>query len=138
MVDALKVIFETLNMDGRLLREAQERVNLASKVIAADEAGKRSQRNKQWVKEKAEAADLEFDDEMLDDGLLESDSKQLHREASRAKDKLQSLLAQPLKSQRFGKFLSTNAGVNQLPIWRRSAPPSERAVGRKRKRTSRS
>lgn len=113
--NSLKASFENVNIDGRLLRQAQERVNLACKIVSADDVNNRSKRNKCWMKEKAEEIGFDLDEELLEGNLEEGDQRDQcrAREAVKAKEKLQLLLAQPIRTQRHGKFLSTNSAVGQ-------------------------
>jgi len=113
--NSLKTSFENVNIDGRLLRQAQERVNLACKIVSADDVNNRSMRNKCWMKEKAEEIGFDLDEELLEGGLEEGDQRDQSRarEAAKAKEKLKLLLAQPIRTQRHGKFLSTNSAVRQ-------------------------
>ena len=58
-----KHVFSPVQLDGRLLAEAQERVNLASKIVTCDEVESRSERSNKWFKDAAVDADLELDDD---------------------------------------------------------------------------
>ena len=117
IVDALSVSFSKVLLDGRLLTAAQERANLASKVFQASEIEQKSQSSNRWFLEKAKEADLLLDDDLVEDDSNRSEKEQNQlREAKRAKQKLEMLLAQPMKTQRFGKFLSTNQAAAQAEI----------------------
>jgi ATP-dependent RNA helicase DDX24/MAK5 len=118
IVKTLQVKFESIAMDGRLLSGAQERVNLATKVATVDDAERKTQRDNHWFQEQAEAAGLEMDDDLLDDGLAGGDKRDRARwnEAKSARERLRFLLSQPMKTQRFGKFLSTNSAVTQAIV----------------------
>jgi hypothetical protein len=111
LVRKLGLDFEKVYMDGRLMNGAQERVNLASKVVEAEGVQSKSQRNNAWFKEKADEMGLELDDNMLDGGLADGDQRDQNRlrEAKKAKMRLHNLLQEPLQTQRYGKFLSTNS-----------------------------
>lgn len=115
IVDSLNTRFEEFHLDGRLLAASQERVNLAAKVISAEEIHQKAAKNNRWFKEKAAEAGLEVDDDMLDDGICGGDdvAKQhkRNREAKAAKGQLRRLLAEPMQTQRHGKFLSTNSSL---------------------------
>ena len=104
-------------LDGRLLSGAQERVNLATKVVIAADKLKTMQSRNQWFLEKAKEADLELDDDLLedDDNIAERERNEL-REAKEARVRLATLLREPLKTQKFGKFLSTNSAAMQEEI----------------------
>jgi hypothetical protein len=113
MVDKLNVNFENINIDGRLLSSAQERVNLASKIFTVDEKQTKTKRQNQWFEETAAQADITLDENCLDDGIdvdLRRHTSEL-RECENAKIRLQQLLAQPMQTQKFGKFLSTNSAA---------------------------
>lgn len=118
IAQALSVPFTIVSwLDGRLLTSAQERVNLASKIVTANEIEQKSNSHNRWFLEKAKEADLEVDDEMLEneDNRSEREKQQL-REAKKAKTKLSLLLSEPIRMQRFGKFLSTNSSLLQRDI----------------------
>ena len=112
---SLNTKFEAVVMDGRLLQRSQERVNLACKVAEVGNLEKKSIRQNEWLKGKAADAGLEIDEDMLDEGLSGGDRRDQAklREAQRAQEQLARLLAEPLKTQRFGKFLSTNSSLKQ-------------------------
>ena len=115
--EALGVSFSKALLDGRLLTASQERVNLASKIIAAAEIEQKINSHNRWFLEKAKETDLMLDDDILetDDNRTEKEQAQL-KEARKAKEKLHELLRQPMKTQRFGKFLSTNTAAMQPDI----------------------
>jgi hypothetical protein len=115
IVKALNLTFADVVMDGRLLSGAQERVNLASKVAAVEDFERKTQRDNQWFKEQAAEAGLEVDDDLLVEGLDDGSAKNKARwkEAQMARERLRTLLAQPLQTQRYGKFLSTNSAASQ-------------------------
>ena len=106
--------FDKVILDGRLMTQAQERVNLASKIVVASELEQKMSAEKNWFMEKAKEADLELDEDLLgnDDGLPEKEEAQL-REAKRAKKRLVVLLSTPMRTQRYGKFLATNSAVRR-------------------------
>lgn len=137
IVNALKVNFAEVPMDGRLLSASQERVNLACKVASAEDVERKAQRDNQWFKDQAVEAGLEIDDDLLEDGLAGGDSRDKARlsEARLARKRLRSLLAQSLQTQRFGKFLSTNSASTQRvvpePVF---MPPARGFQKRKRRR----
>jgi ATP-dependent RNA helicase DDX24/MAK5 len=116
IVNALKIKFTTVPMDGRLLAAAQERVNLATKVAASEDAERKATRDNQWFREQAEEAGLDVDDDMLEEAGVTGDVKRdraRQSEAASARQRLRDLLAQPIQTQRFGKFLSTNSAATQ-------------------------
>lgn len=114
IVHSLQVRFEPVNMDGRLLNSSQERVNLASKVVIAEEKQSKTQRRNQWFRETAEEAGIEVDDICFEDGLEDGDNRNVCelRNSQTAKVRLQALLSQPMQTQKFGKFLSTNSALS--------------------------
>ena len=114
----LNAVFYRVNLDSRLLAAAQERANLASKVIAAEKVEGKAQRDNQWFLKSAEDAGLEIDGDMLDGGLAGGNLKEQQqlREAQRAKGLLQKLLAEPMVKQRFGKFLSSNTAASKPEV----------------------
>jgi hypothetical protein len=133
MVEKLGVNFEDINIDGRLLRSAQERVNLASKIFTTDEKQTKIRRQNQWFHETAEQADITLDENCLDDGLDIDQKRQASglRESQIAKVRLQQLLAHPMQTQKFGKFLSTNSAAHndvsdQLIVRTTSKNPKKR------------
>jgi hypothetical protein len=115
------VEFKSVPIDGRLLRLAQERVNLACKVATAEDTDRKKQRDDQWFIDQAKQAGLEVDDDLLhnvrgdDDDLVRNKrttsdaarSKACQKEADIARKRLNELLNRPVQTQRYGKFLST-------------------------------
>jgi hypothetical protein len=117
IAEALEIPFQKVLMDGRLLTSSQERVNLACKVVSADEKMKKMHSQNAWFLEKAKEADMELDDDLLeDDQNLTAVEQSDLRDAVRARERLAQLLAQPMTTQRFGKFLSTNSAALQKEI----------------------
>ena len=118
ILSELNVGFEAVQLDSRLLTAAQERVNLASKIIKAEDVEGKAKRSNQWFIDSAKEAGLEIDDEVFEDGLAggnQKDQQQL-REAKRAKGLLQRLLAEPMVTQRYGKFLSSNTAAQKTEV----------------------
>lgn len=105
-------------MDGRLLAAAQERANLAAKVVECDEVETKAQNANKWFQVAAEEAGLDLDDDMIDEGLAGGDQRDQHklREAKAARARLRQLLAQPMQTQRFGKFLSSNSAATEQEV----------------------
>jgi ATP-dependent RNA helicase DDX24/MAK5 len=105
-------------MDGRLLAAAQERANLAAKVVECDEVETKAQKSNKWFQVAAEEAGLDLDDDMIDEGLAGGDQRDQHklREAKAARARLRQLLAQPMQTQRFGKFLSSNSAATEQGV----------------------
>lgn len=114
IAEAANVTFTKVMLDGRLLTASQERTNLASKIIAAAEMEQKTNSSNKWFLEKAKEAELDLDDDLMEDesNRPEKELQQL-REARKAKARLAKLLAEPMKTQRFGKFLSTNSASMQ-------------------------
>jgi len=136
IINALKVNVETIHLDGRLLNCAHERVNLACRVVCAADTERKKQREKQWFTEKASEAGLKVDDDGSSDGSTGSrdpKSRSHMREAERARQRLRMLLSEPMKTQRYGKFLSTNSAYAQRNIAEPVAQ-AERGIRRKRRR----
>jgi hypothetical protein len=115
--EAVQVVFKKVLLDGRLMGAAQERVNLASKIVASAEVEQKSNSHNRWFLEKAKEAEIDIDDDLLetDDNRSERELAQL-KEARKAKVQLAQLLQEPMKTQRFGKFLSTNSAAMQPEI----------------------
>ena len=114
---SLSVPFNKVLLDGRLLTSSQERVSLASKIFVAGEMEQKTNSHNRWFLEMAKVADLDLDDDMMEDetNLPEKEHQQII-EAKRARTKLAILLQETMKTQKFGKFLSTNSAAlqNQL------------------------
>ena len=104
--------FEDAPMDGRLLSAAHKRVDLATKIVAFSDVESKIKKKNKWFIDAANEADLDIDDDMLDDGFENGSAKDRQSiiEAKRAKEQLKILLATPMRTQSFGKFLS-GAGV---------------------------
>lgn len=109
-------------MDGRLLTSAQERVSLATKIVTAEDEQNKVTRQNQWFRDTAEEAGIELDDNCLIDDIFVTNKSNnnnkaigaafLHN-AETAKARLKVLLSQPMQTQRYGKFLSTNSSLVQ-------------------------
>jgi len=104
--------FDIAPIDSRLLSSAQERVNLASKIFVCEDTESRTNKSNQWFINASNDAELELDQDLLDEGQLAGSRKdrQQYVEAKRARNELKVLLAKPMRKQAFGKFLS-NAGL---------------------------
>jgi ATP-dependent RNA helicase DDX24/MAK5 len=117
IAEAANVAFTKVMLDGRLLTAAQERTNLASKIIEATEMENKANSTNKWFTEKAKEADLDLDDDVIERESQWSEKEQHQlREAQKAKVRLAQLLAEPMKTQRYGKFLSTNSAAIQAEI----------------------
>eukprot|EP00522_Entomoneis_paludosa_P005391 CAMPEP_0172472264 /NCGR_PEP_ID=MMETSP1065-20121228/68248_1 /TAXON_ID=265537 /ORGANISM="Amphiprora paludosa, Strain CCMP125" /LENGTH=921 /DNA_ID=CAMNT_0013230395 /DNA_START=192 /DNA_END=2957 /DNA_ORIENTATION=+ len=136
---ALQVQFEPVALDGRLLQESQERVNLATKVAEVANLERKNQRQNQWLKEKAEGAGFDMDEDLLEDGLAQGDQREQAKfaEAQKARKRLAELLAQPMRTQRFGKFLSTNSAFKNDVSLQALSSNTQVAVRTKKRRRRR-
>jgi hypothetical protein len=54
-------------LTGGLMTSAKERTNLALRIVAAAHVEQKSQSSNRWFLEKAKVADLELDDNLLED-----------------------------------------------------------------------
>ena len=117
IASSLSTPFNKVLLDGRLLTSSQERVSLASKIYIASEMEQKTKSHNKWFLDMAKEADLDLDDNMMEDenDRPEKEQQQL-LEAKRARVKLAKLLSEPMKTQKYGKFLSTNSAAlqNQL------------------------
>lgn len=104
--------FDTAPMDSRLLSIAQARTNLASKIVACEDAESKTNKKNQWFRDASKDAGLDLDEDLLEEGQMGGSKKdrQQYIEAKRARQDLKVLLAKPMRKQAFGKFLS-NAGL---------------------------
>jgi ATP-dependent RNA helicase DDX24/MAK5 len=122
IVSELNASFYSVPLDSRLLSAAQERANLASKIVAAEKIESKAKQTNDWFVKNAEEAGLEVDEDALEDGLAGGTQKEQQQllEARRAKVQLQRLLAEPMVAQRFGKFSSSTAkkpDVKPYVVW---------------------
>lgn len=103
-----------VQIDGRLLNEAQERVALATKIVSCNDVESQVNKTNKWLQDAAKEAGLDADEDMMEGGLLDGDQRDRQRflDAKRAKAKLRQLLAKPMRIQHFGKFLS-GAGLSE-------------------------
>ena len=112
IAEATKLAFLNVRLEGRLLGKAQERVNLASKIVAAEDFQQKIQSRNLWFQEHAHEAGIEVDDDLVErtSDLPMREQLQL-MEAEKAKIKLAQLLSEPLKTSKYGKFLCANTGI---------------------------
>merc|ERR1712070_111522 len=114
---SLSVPFNKVLLDGRLLTSSQERVSLASKIYVVSEMEQKTNSHNKWFTDMAKEADIDLDESMMEDesNRPEKEQQQL-LEAKRARKNLSRLLQEPMTTQKFGKFLSTNSAAlqNQL------------------------
>lgn len=114
IASSLSVPFSKVLLDGRLLTSSQERVSLASKIYIAGEMEQKTNAHNQWFTKMAAEAELDLDDNMMEDESNRSEKEQQHLlEAKRARVQLARLLKEPMTIQKFGKFLSTNSAAIQ-------------------------
>ena len=132
IVEALQVAFSKFFLDGRLMSSAQARTNLASKIVVASELEQKAKSRKNWFLENAKEAEMEIDTDLLEEDRPEKESIQL-REAKQAKNQLAKLLAEPMHTQRYGKFLSTNSAAFQSGVQQVIVP----LAGKKKKKKKR-
>jgi hypothetical protein len=138
IVAALGVRFEDVLMDGRLLKEAQERTNLATKVVLANDLERKNKERSQWFQKQADEAGLEMDEDILQEGeITDRRDQNLLREAKSARRRLAALLAQPMTTQRYGKFLSTNSAARQDVVIPSSSAATVQGTTRKKRRRRR-
>lgn len=132
----LSAVFYRVKLDSRLLAAAQERANLASKIIAAEKVESKAQLDNQWYLRSAEEAGLEVDSDLLEDGLAGGNLKQQQqlREAQRAKGLLKRLLAEPMVKQRYGKFLSSNTAASKPEVTPFVVQPQNKQPKKKRRK----
>ena len=107
--------FDDAAIDGQLLKAAQERVSLASKIVAHDWAESKINNDNAWYKKASEEAGIDLDESLLDDvmdGKCRKQQKQHTEGGKQALAKLKVLLSQPMRTQSFGKFLS-GAGIRK-------------------------
>jgi hypothetical protein len=99
---------QTTDIDSRLLSEAQARVALANKIYTCNHAESQAIKKNKWLQDTANEAGLEIDEDMLESSLLDGDQRDRQRfiESKQAKAKLRQLLATPMRTQHFGKYLS--------------------------------
>ena len=96
--------------------EARKRVSLASKIFKSESIEEKSKQNNNWFTKAAEEAGLDLDENLLDEGQAGGDlrDQQKKKEAAKAKEELKKLLKQPMRAQKFGKFLSSKAIQNVI------------------------
>ena len=93
IAEAANVTFSKVMLDGRLLTAAQERTNLASKIVEAAEMENKANSSNRWFAEKAKEADLDLDDGLIEDESHWSEKEQQQLlEAKKAKLRLAQLL----------------------------------------------
>jgi len=104
-----------MNMDGRLIAVAHERVSRASKIYECQNAESKANKNNQWFQNAARDADLDLDEDVFDEGLSGGGWRGRQRviEAKRARVDLKQLFSKPMRTQNFGKFLS-GPGVTKV------------------------
>lgn len=133
IINELNVKFDTVPMDGRFLSSAQERVNLATKVASEEGKSQKRKLDNQWFKQQAEAAGLECDDLIQEEGAQDDKEVARTREAETSRLRLKKLLLVPMQAQRFGKFLSTITPMTQSSVRIASTTALDRKTKRKKR-----
>jgi hypothetical protein len=130
-----KRLFKVMPLDGRLLSEAQVRANLASKIVECDNLESKTQKQNQWFQRAADEVGLEVDDGLIEEGLAGGDRREQQQlqTAKQARSQLRLLLAQPMTTQRYGKFLSSNSAAMGLAVAPHVVPLDSQLKKRKRK-----
>jgi hypothetical protein len=107
-------LFQESPIDGRLLSAAQERVALATKIVECEDVESKVQKKNQWFKDAASEAEVDLDEDLLEDGLIGGDQRDRQKlvVARNARGELRELLKRPMRKQNFGKFLS-GAGLSE-------------------------
>ena len=100
--------FKRIPLDGQLLSAAQERTNLAARIVECESIESKASKQNQWFVKAAEDAGLDLDEDLLDGGLMDGDHRDRQRltEARKDRQRLKQLLTVPMRKQAFGKFLS--------------------------------
>lgn len=127
-------------MDSRLLSAAQERVNLASKIVACESIESRTNKKNQWFIEASKDAAVDLDEDLLESGLSAGSQRERQQiaEAKQARRQLKVLLAKPMRKQNFGKFLS-NVGLQESIATEKLVKPHivQQETVQKKKKTKR-
>lgn len=81
---------------------------LANKIFTCNDVESQASKKNKWLQDTAHEAGLEVDDDMLENSLIDGDQRERQRfmESKRAKAELRQLLQTPMRTQRFGKYLS--------------------------------
>ena len=100
--------FKRIPLDGQLLSAAQERTNLAARIVECESIESKASKQNKWFAKAAEDAGLDLDEDLLEGGLMDGDHRDRQRlaEAQKGRQRLKQLLAVPMRKQNFGKFLS--------------------------------
>lgn len=127
-------------MDSRLLSAAQERVNLASKIVACESIESRTNKKNQWFIEASKDAAVDLDEDLLESGLSAGSQRERQQiaEAKQARRQLKVLLTKPMRKQNFGKFLS-NVGLQESIATEKLVKPHivQQETVQKKKKTKR-
>lgn len=136
--------FAEMPMDGRLLSAAQQRTSLAARVVECETIEAKASKKNKWFIEAAEDAGLDLDEDLLDGGLMDGGHRDRQKlsEARKARQTLNELLTQPMRTQQFGKFLSgaglkaaIQAEKDVTPyVVENSAKSGKRKMNKKKKR----
>ena len=101
-----------------LLASAAKRVALAQKIYKSENLEERTSNNNNWFVKAAKDADLDLDEDWIDEGQAGGDERerQKFKEAEKAKGELKELLRQPIVRQKFGKFISGAGAKKQIDL----------------------
>jgi len=117
--------FQEVIIDGRLMSAAQKRANLAAKIVQFDDAELKARKQNQWFTDAANEADLDLDETLLSGGIMVDGNRKERQqgvEANQAKQELKKLLATPMRTQSYGKFLSGAGLINAIKIEKEVKP----------------
>ena len=115
-VEGKAIEFGSAPFDSHLLAAAQERANLAEKIVKCDEAEQKKAASNSWFAKAAEDAGLELDDTLMEELEGKGDGNkgvQKFKEANNARAKLRKLLKKPMRKQLHGKFLTGSVGLKR-------------------------
>ena len=96
-------------LDVHLIAAAQERANLAQKIVKCEAAESKSVANNNWFAKAAKDAGIDLEDELVMEDIAgkgDKKKRQTYLEAQRAKKDLERLLAMPMQKQRHKKFMT--------------------------------
>jgi len=131
--------FQQSLLDGQLLTSAQTRVALATVIVDCELSQSKSTKSNSWLRQAAAEADLDIDEDLLDNGLENGSLRDQHRlkDATKAKVELKKLLASPMKKQHFGKFLSGTGlrkSINSMVMVKPYVIQNDKSASRKRRK----
>lgn len=101
-------------VDLQELAAVRERVNLAGKIVGYDQETGKQRASQSWFLKSARDADLELDDELLEDTSLGSEKdRQRALQIAKDRERLAVLLTQPVLQQR-KKFVNVAEKLQEL------------------------